>query len=232
MYYAGFDRVYDTLELERNLDDLEVLFAQLLDTWPEGEIASSHRLCQLLGEHLKAQPGRGILKSAVEHEVPVYIPAFTDSELGLDFALHNRHRKQQGAVPVAFDPFLDLEDYTSRVNAADRIGIFTIGGGVPRNWAQQVCPYIDLIQTRRGLPGRAHRFRYGVRICPEPVHWGGLSGCTYSEGVSWGKFIPPKDGGRFAEVAADATIAWPLLIAGVVERLSLEEDPERAESPS
>ena len=222
MYYAGFDRVYDTLELEKNLDDLEEIFRELLQDWPAGQTASSHRLCHELGSYLTDHvEGRGILKSAVAKNVPVYIPAFSDSELGLDFALHNRSRKKRGQAPIPFDPFLDLEDYTQRVQHAERLGIFTIGGGVPRNWAQQVCPYIDLIHTRAGEPGKLHRFRYGVRICPEPVHWGGLSGCTYQEGVSWGKFIPPKDGGRFAEVAADATIAWPLLVAGVLERLEV-----------
>ena len=48
---------------------------------------------------------------------------------------------------------------------------------------------------------------------------GGLSGCTYSEGVSWGKFVPPEEGGRFAEVMCDATVAWPILIRGVLESL-------------
>ena len=62
------------------------------------------------------------------------------------------------------------------------------------------------------------RFSYGVRICPEPDHWGGLSGCSYSEGVSWGKFVPPEEGGRWAEVPADATIAWPLVVGAVLER--------------
>jgi deoxyhypusine synthase len=63
------------------------------------------------------------------------------------------------------------------------------------------------------------RYKYAVRICPEPEHWGGLSGCTYQEGISWGKFVPPNEGGRFAEVHADATIAWPLIIRAVMERL-------------
>jgi deoxyhypusine synthase len=58
-----------------------------------------------------------------------------------------------------------------------------------------------------------------VRICPEPEHWGGLSGCSYTEGVSWGKFVPESEGGRFAEVFADATIAWPLVVKSVMERL-------------
>lgn len=220
MFYAGFDRVYDTLELEKNLDDLEMIFDKLLLDWPEGELASSHTICALLGRYLRDQDeGRGILRSAVEQDVPVYVPAFTDSELGLDFALHNRQRKKDGKPTIAFDPFIDVEDYTERASRAKSLGIFTIGGGVPRNWAQQVSPYIDLIHTRAGEVGRLQRFRYGVRICPEPVHWGGLSGCTYTEGVSWGKFVPEQDGGRFAEVPADATIAWPLLLAGVLERL-------------
>ena len=66
------------------------------------------------------------------------------------------------------------------------------------------------------------RFKYGVRICPEPVHWGGLSGCTYSEGVSWGKFVPGSEGCRYAEVYADATAVWPLLMKAVFEELEQE----------
>jgi deoxyhypusine synthase len=57
-----------------------------------------------------------------------------------------------------------------------------------------------------------------VRICPEPVHWGGLSGCTYKEGISWGKFVPEAEGGQFAEILADATVALPLLIQSIIER--------------
>jgi len=222
MFYAGFDRVYDTLELEKNLDDLEVIVDRLLSRWPDGEPASSRTLCELIGGWLvEHTEGRGVLKSATERGVPVFVPAFTDSELGLDFALHNRRRSQAGQPRIPFDPFLDLDDYTERVASAERLGIFTIGGGVPRNWAQQVAPYIDIIATRMGEVGHNQRFRYGVRICPEPVHWGGLSGCTYREGVSWGKFVPPSEGGRFAEVMADATIAWPILVAAVLERLGV-----------
>ncbi len=221
LYRAGYDRVYDTLELEANLDEVEEIFREVLEQWDSAEIACSRRINEELGRWLQSHvDGRGVLISAFEHNVPIYVPAFTDSELGLDFAISNRLRAQRGRATVSFDPFLDLEHYAAKVLDAKRLGIFTIGGGVPRNWAQQVGPYLDIIEKRGAGQGALRRFRYGVRICPEPVHWGGLSGCTYSEGISWGKFVPPAEGGQFAEVPADATVAWPLLIAGVLERLA------------
>ena len=79
-----------------------------------------------------------------------------------------------------------------------------------------------------GETRHVQKFSYAARICPEPVHWGGLSGCTYSEGISWGKFIPPSEGGMYAEVIADATIAWPLILKAVMERMEKERTGEAA----
>ena len=222
LFRRGYDRVYDTLELEKNLDELEILVRRVLETIDQEEPIGSHQLFRRLGEflHQEFQGERGILKSAFEHRVPVIVPALTDSELGLDIAVNNKLRRKENRNLIAFDPFLDLEFYTDIIKAQKRIGIFTIGGGVPRNWAQQVAPYLEISQLRAGEPRtEAKRFLYGVRICPESEHWGGLSGCTYSEGTSWGKFVPPQEGGRFAEVLSDATIVWPLLIRALMERV-------------
>jgi len=219
LFDKGYNRVYDTLELEQNLDDAEKIVSATLDAIPEGTTLSSALITEALGRYLASHvKGRAVLKSALERRVPVYIPAFTDSELGLDVAVYNRRREMQGKPRRPFDPFLDLEAYTDQVRSAERIGIFTIGGGVPRNWAQQVGPYLDISQKRLGIEEPFRRFQYGVRICPEPDHWGGLSGCTYSEGVSWGKFVPESEGGRFAEAMVDATIGWPLVVRAVIER--------------
>jgi deoxyhypusine synthase len=221
LYYRGYNRIYDTLELEQNLDDISDIMLRVLEEVDPTQPLSSYDIHRRLGAYLSSHvPGRGILKSAYEHNVPVYVPAFTDSELGLDFAIYNRKRRLEGKAPLLFDAFADLEHYTELMQAQQVTGIFTIGGGVPRNWAQQIGPYLDIIGKRIGSGGGFHRFQYGVRVCPEPEHWGGLSGCTYSEGVSWGKFVPPHDGGRFAEVYSDATIAWPLIVKAVQERLA------------
>ena len=123
------------------------------------------------------------------------------------------------SIPLRFDPFEDFEKFADTMMATKRMGIFTIGGGVPRNWSQQFGVYAELMARRgyKSLPLK--RYAYGVRICPEPVHWGGLSGSTYTEAVSWGKFVPPEEGGKLAEVLEDATVALPLIVGAVLQRI-------------
>ncbi len=229
LFRDGYNRVYDTLEMEANLNDVERLIRSILsEVTPVDGVWSSSRICHALGQRLhELNEGPGILRSAYQRQVPVFIPAFTDSEIGLDVATWSIQSALAGADPASltadevfqsvppFNPFLDLQDFARFVGRAEELGILTIGGGVPRNWAQQVAPYFDVVNSRLGTGLSPQRFKYGVRICPEPVHWGGLSGCTYSEGVSWGKFVAPRDGGRFAEVLADATVVWPLLMKAV-----------------
>ncbi len=242
LYYRGYDRIYDIIELEKNLDDTELIFRKVMKNLNPDETLCSRKILEECGKWLTENTkGRGILKSAYEKKIPVYVPAFTDCEMGLDFGILNLRRKKFGEKEFNFNPFLDLNHFTELIIKQKTIGVFTIGGGVPRNWAQQIAPYIDIMRKRMenecpachgkgcekcgnkgylkdtGVPGVM--YKYGVRICPEPVHFGGLSGCTYSEGVSWGKFLPKEDGGRWAEVLCDATVAWPIIIKAVMERL-------------
>ncbi len=228
LFEKGYNRVYDTLEMEANLNYVEQFSRRALDLLGEQEL-SSEIVCRTLGRVLSEDPkGSGVLKSAYVKGVPVYVPAFTDSELGLDVSTWAMKRAQAAGTTDAmalfaalprYNPYLDLNSFARFALGAKRLGIFTIGGGVPRNWAQEVGPYIDITNHRLGLDLEPPRYRYAVRICPEPAHWGGLSGCTYSEGVSWGKFVPESEGGRFAEVYADATTVWPLLVKGVLEEI-------------
>ena len=223
LYDWGYNRVYDTLEMESNLWHAQQVVSQVVEEYDWSQPACSSRLNREIGRKLYEQ-GRmpSMLGTAYRKDVPVFVPAFTDSEIGLDVATHFLAKRYSpgkqasleelcGSLPP-YNPFLDLYDYAQRIQRAKRLGIFTIGGGVPRNWAQQVGPFHDIINMRLGSEFPVPRFRYGVRICPEPAHWGGLSGCTYTEGVSWGKFLSREEGGQFAEVHCDATIAWPLLV--------------------
>ena len=220
LFLAGYNRVYDSLEPETNLDHVEEVVDSILETWDPDEVVCSWKLHRKIGEFLqKTTKGRGILKSAYEHNVPVFVPAFSDSELGLDFALNKFGRQRDGKPVLRFDPFEDFEVFANTMMATKKMGIFTIGGGVPRNWAQQFGVYAELMARRGYKKFPLKRYAYGVRICPEPVHWGGLSGSTYTEAVSWGKFVPPEEGGQLAEVFEDATVALPLVVGAVLHRL-------------
>lgn len=233
LYKWGYNRVYDTLELEANLSAAETLIIDVLSKLDCSEPIGSAKINQMIGSRLVEQ---GLMPSvlgyAYVHKVPIYVPAFTDSALGLAMSASMfRISGTPSSIVTPFDlhaqlpnfnPYCDLHDYFERVCSAKRLGILTIGGGVPRNWGQQVGPYAEIINARYSTELPIPRFQYAVRICPEPVHLGGLSGCTYSEGLSWGKFVSPEEGGLFAEVHCDATIAIPLLIYGVLERIQAE----------
>ncbi|MGB8474918.1 MAG: deoxyhypusine synthase family protein [Candidatus Acidiferrum sp.] len=220
LFEAGYNRVYDSLEPEVNLDHVEEMMDHVLGKWDAEEDVSSWKIHHRIGEELhKQSAGRGILRSAYEHNVPVFVPAFSDSELGIDFALHNLGRARDKRPPLRFDLFEDFTKFADTMLATKRMGIFTIGGGVPRNWTQQFGVYAELLARRGYKKIPLKRYNYGVRICPEPVHWGGLSGSTYTEAVSWGKFVPPEEGGKFAEVFDDATVALPLVAGAVLDRI-------------
>ena len=222
----GFNRVTDTIELETNFIEAEDVVATGLRALYE-DVAEEERpvtvsgadVMRSLGRVLeRAHPGnRSILSTALRQNVPVMVPAWTDSELFLETEITNYRAELEGKnrrLQVA--SYLDWREYQDRLAFHEgTLGILTIGGGVPRNWAQQLGPQLDRLQS---LFGRwpVKRFNYGVRICPDPPHFGHLSGCTYSEGKSWYKFVPKA---RTAEVLSDATIVWPMLMLGVLQRL-------------
>ena len=89
---------------------------------------------------------------------------------------------------------------------------------MPRNWGQQIGPFADIL-TEKGLEPKSLiiRIKYAVRMCSAPSTEGGLSGCTFSEGRSWGKFLPEEDGGKFAEIIGDYSLSFPLICAAIFE---------------
>ncbi len=210
------NRVTDTLEPEDNLSHVEEVIGEVIRNVDGREPISPRILNHLVGRHLaeKYPNDRGILKSAYEHGVPVLIPAFADSEIANDVLIHNRRRVREGKPRVVMDLELDGESLVDMVQAAKRTGIFTIGGGVPRNYIQNVAPLMEIMSERLSLNLSPGRFSYGCRICPDRMHYGHLSGCTYEEGKSWRKM---DLGGRFSEIHADATQVWPFLVKYILE---------------
>ena len=88
LFAKGYNRIFDTLEMEANLNDVSDLIDDVLNTTePEDGVWSSSRFCRAVGKRLdELDLGPGILRSAWKKNVPIFIPAFTDSEMGLDFS--------------------------------------------------------------------------------------------------------------------------------------------------
>jgi len=172
---------------------------------------STAEFTRLLGERVKR---RSIVKVAAENGVPIFVPAASDSELGIALAVY---RKRDG-FRIAFDEVSDIESFAEIIRSKPSCGCVVVGGGVPRNWAQQVFPYLDVLgrsdPNARVFPG----YSYGVRISTDRPEFGGLSGCTFEESKSWGKYAK---GARFESVVCDATIALPILASALLARLSL-----------
>src|SRR5258708_10757702 len=212
LFQAGYNRVYDSLEPEVNLDHVEEVMDHILENWDAEEVVCSWKIHRRIGEFLhKKMPGRGILKSAFEHNVPVFVPAFTDSELGIDFALHKISRQKAKRPLLRFDPFEDFEKFADTMLSTKRMGIFTVGGGVPRNWSQQFGVYAELLARRGYKKLPLKRYNYGLRMCPAPVHWARRTGSTDTKAVRSCHLIPREEGDQLSEVLPDATVALPVI---------------------
>ena len=99
------------------------------------------------------------------------------------------------------------------IRNSKEFGTIIIGGGVPRNWAQQIFPLLDQIDNIETMG-----YNYSVRIHTATEYDGGLSGCTVSESKSWGKYSLDA---KYVSVWCDATIALPILVTGLMQRLNL-----------
>lgn len=219
----GLNRVTDTLEPEPNLDRVAAMIDEVITTIPDGARLSPREFHARIGEYLAANypTDRGILKSAFNQRVPVFVPAIWDSEIGNDLLTSNLKRRLSSGVGITIDQEPDSLELMQIMTDAKRAGIFTIGGGVPRNWTQNVAPAIEITLDRvPQMEGtyRMKRFTYGCRLCPDAMHYGHLSGCTYSEGESWRKFYKR---GRKSQVRVDATQVWPFYVRHVMDRLGV-----------
>ncbi len=221
LYEQGYNRVYDTLEPEQNLDDVEEVMSQVLEGWDHNEVMCSYKLNHAIGAYLAKHAGeqRGILKSAYEKGVPVFVPAFSDSEMGLDTALNNRLRESTGRHKIRFDPFEDLEHFAATLLRQKKLGIFTIGGGVPRNWSQQFGPFMRIAPSP---PGR-ERCPKAISLWPADLSRARVLGRIVRQSLQRGRFVgqvrAPRRRRPFGEVFVDATVGLPLIVAAVLERL-------------
>jgi len=215
LYEHQIDRVYDTFLHEPSYWKAEdFILEKYLEDYGNEEsqvVLTPSEFFSWLAKHL---PGRSFIKVAADNNVPLFNPAFSDSDLGLDVS---RYRRFSG-VKMLVDEVGDIEKYAQLITQHEMSGTIILGGGVPRNWTQQIFPYLENIAQRKGVEeiDGFKGFKYSVRFHTAVPDDGGLSGCTLSESVSWGKYLPDA---KMISVWADSTIVFPILITALFERM-------------
>ncbi|MGB5911495.1 MAG: deoxyhypusine synthase family protein [Promethearchaeia archaeon] len=208
LFKARINRIYDTFLPEDNYKRAEnVLLDIVHENFSSKDInIMPSDLMKLVGEKVNE---RCILSIAAKYNIPIFVPAFSDSE----FALNLIKFSVREGYKFNLDIFGDVLTFTDIIRKSDEFGTFIIGGGVPRNWAQQVFPLLDQIDNVETMG-----YNYSVRITSAVEYDGGLSGCTISESKSWGKYSLES---KYITVWCDATIALPILITGLFQRLNI-----------
>jgi deoxyhypusine synthase len=197
-------RVYDAFMDDYEINRVIHLLSEVPDELKE-KVVSSRRYLEVLGRRIKDEGS--ILKAASRYGVPVFIPALSDSSIGIGLTfLHLQKRAPSEGLLI--DQIRDSFEIAQLKKIASATGAIYIGGGVPKNYIQQLGPVSELLFQKES----GHR--YAFQITTDDPKWGGLSGCTFEEAKSWGKI---EKGSSYAAVYMDATVALPLLVGAILQ---------------
>ena len=199
------DRIYDTFIDEEELRICDEVTHQITNSL-EPRPYSSREFIQAMGKYLvdqKKTPQDGgrdsIVLAAYEKNVPIFVPAFSDCSAGFGLVAHQHAR--QGKPMVSIDSAKDFYEITKLKIENATTGLLMIGGGVPKNFAQDIVVAADVL----GVEASMHK--YAIQITVADARDGALSGSTLKEASSWGKVDLTYEQMVFAE----ATMALPLI---------------------
>lgn len=196
----GIDRIYDTYINEDELRVCDQTIGEIADSVEPG-IYSSREFIRCMGEYLidKNLGKDSVVRTAYEKNVPIFVPAFSDCSAGFGLVYHQWHRKD--APSVSIDSVKDFLELTKIKIGTKDTGLLMIGGGVPKNFIQ------DIVVSADFLGYKANLHKYAIQITVADERDGGLSGSTLKEAHSWGKV----DEGFEQMVYSEATVALPIL---------------------
>ncbi len=217
----GIDRIYDTYIDEAELQVCDQTVAQVLDGLAP-RAYSSREVVRELGAYLARSHGdaRSIVLSAYRKDVPVFVPALSDSSAGFGAIAHRARASAAGLPHIAFDSAKDFHELARIKLAAAETGLLMVGGGVPKNFAQDAVVAARMLLEGGGEEGGDPRtagipmHKYAVQLTVADVRDGGLSGSTLREATTWGKVETARE----RMVYGEATITLSLLASDAYHR--------------
>lgn len=204
------DRIYDTYIDEEQLQKCDATVKTIADGL-EPRPYSSREFIREMGRWLtkNAKKKNSLVELAYKHNVPVFCPAFSDSSAGFGLVMHQHdHPKEH----VSIDSVKDFYELTKIKMDAKTSGLFMIGGGVPKNFAQ------DTVVCAECLGVEVPMHQYAVQITVADVRDGACSSSTLKEASSWGKVQTTYE----QMVYAEATTVVPLIFSYVYHNADLK----------
>ncbi|HOE93083.1 MAG TPA: deoxyhypusine synthase [Methanofastidiosum sp.] len=199
----NIDRIYDTYIDEDELRVCDMTIAEIADSL-EPRPYSSREFIVAMGKYLLdngAKAKDSVVLESYKKGVPIFVPAFSDCSAGFGLVYH---QNAKGSKPkVTIDSAKDFLELTKIKIASKDTGLFMIGGGVPKNFAQDVPVAADI------LGKEVNMHKYAIQITVADERDGALSGSTLKEAHSWGKV----ESGNEQMVYAEATVAMPLIVS-------------------
>ncbi|QEL17913.1 1,9-bis(guanidino)-5-aza-nonane synthase [Limnoglobus roseus] len=211
------DRIYDTLIDEDELRICDDTTKQICDDL-EPRPHSSREFIRAMGAYLQQNGCKtpdSIVFEAYKHEVPIFCPAFSDCSAGFGLVAHI-HSKPAGSR-MSIDSGKDFYELTQLKIANPVTGLFMIGGGVPKNFAQDVVVAADILGEEVPM------HQYAVQVTVADTRDGALSGSTLKEASSWGKV----DLAYEQMVYSEATLAVPLIAGYAYHKGAWKNKPAR-----
>src|SRR6266849_1094117 len=205
----GVIRIYDILFEDKVLLDTDAFVRECLKSLPNHPISTSELHYHLGIQLLKAgiKPEYSVLAPAATWNGTIYTSSPGDSSIGMNVA-----RNALDGNLLTLDPLADVNETTAIVHHATRNGVIILGGGSPKNFYLQTQPQLwEVLGIQKG----GHD--YFIQITADAPHWGGLSGATPSEAVSWGK-IKPEQLRDTVVIYGDSTLSLPLITAYAVSK--------------
>jgi len=215
------DRIYDTYINEDDLRDCDDTTKKIFDDcctqWGPGAY-SSREFIDAMGAYLARNhtKNESLVKTAHLKRVPIFCPAFSDCSAGFGIVLHQVEKSEQGAPAVAFDSGKDFRELTDIKLACRDTGLLMMGGGVPKNFAQDIGVAAELLAERKGGQARGDigMHKYAIQMTVADARDGALSGSTLREACSWGKVDVVYEQMVFGEYSA----LFPLLASDAYHR--------------
>jgi deoxyhypusine synthase len=200
------DRIYDTFIDEEELQICDRTIREIADTLPP-RAYSSREFIHEMGRYLttRARNKDSLVQAAYENGVPIFCPAFSDSSAGFGLVLH---QAQHPGEHVSIDSVKDFRELTLIKIKAKTTGLVIIGGGVPKNFAQDTVICAELLG--KNVP----MHKYAIQITVADVRDGACSSSTLKEASSWGKVDTAFEQMVFAE----ATSVLPLMASYAYHR--------------